>query len=75
LTGPCTPFPVIKYTTPWGRNHYEVLGSTATYTVIPQLLAAKAGARAYCSCPAFTYAVLISETYVMVRTSQYFTTM
>ncbi|KZP22377.1 hypothetical protein FIBSPDRAFT_487232 [Athelia psychrophila] len=58
---------VITYTTPWGRTHYEVLGSTATYTVLPQLSATNPSSRAYCSCPSFTYAVLISETFVLCK--------
>ena len=58
---------VIKYTTLWGRSHYEVLGSTATYTVFPQVSPTHNPAiSAYCTCPAFTYAVLISESHMMV---------
>lgn len=59
---------VIKYTTPWGRSHYEVLGSTATYTVFPQISPSLTPAMsAYCTCPAFTYAVLISESHMMCK--------
>lgn len=60
---------VIKYTSSWGRSYYEVLGSTATYTVFPKLLFdwATPTMSAYCTCPAFTYAVLMSESHTMVR--------
>jgi len=52
---------VTKYSTPWGRVVYEVLGSTATYTVFPDL------SNPYCTCPAFAYAVLISESHLMCK--------
>jgi len=59
---------VIKYTSPWGRSHYEVLGSTATYVVFPRLSPSPTPAiSAYCTCPAFTYAVLISDSHMMCK--------
>jgi len=59
---------VIKYTSPWGRSHYEVLGSTATYSVFPRLLPSPTPTiSAYCTCPAFIYAVLISESHTMCK--------
>ncbi|KAK7472635.1 hypothetical protein VKT23_000748 [Stygiomarasmius scandens] len=60
---------VIKYSTSWGHTHYEVLGSTATYSTFLDL---ESGTRTttYCTCPAFAYAVLTSGTYLMVRNRQ-----
>ncbi|KAJ7132799.1 hypothetical protein C8R43DRAFT_1133362 [Mycena crocata] len=48
------------------RQHYELLGSTATYYVyldLPDPISA------YCTCPAFTFLVLSSESYLMVGRS------
>lgn len=58
--------PVIKYITPWGRSQYEVLGSTANYTVFIELPAVGSGSLEYCTCPAFAYSVLKSESQLMV---------
>ncbi|KAI0630128.1 hypothetical protein C8Q77DRAFT_1063647 [Trametes polyzona] len=58
---------VIVYNTPWGRPQYEVLGSTATYAVFPGLPSAKGHALAYCTCPAYAYSVLLSETQLMCK--------
>ncbi|KIM83227.1 hypothetical protein PILCRDRAFT_819463 [Piloderma croceum F 1598] len=59
---------VIKYTAPWGRSHYEVLGSTATYVVFPRLSSSPTPVTStYCTCPAFTYAVLISDSHLMCK--------
>ncbi|KAI9067408.1 hypothetical protein FKP32DRAFT_1588778 [Trametes sanguinea] len=58
---------VIMYKTPWGRAQYEVLGSTATYTVFPGLPSPKGYASAYCTCPAYAYSVLLSETQLMCK--------
>ncbi|KAI0355708.1 hypothetical protein OH77DRAFT_1454232 [Trametes cingulata] len=58
---------VIVYKTPWGRAQYEVLGSTATYAVFPGLPSAKGHALAYCTCPAYAYSVLLSETQLMCK--------
>nr|VWO99929.1 Uncharacterized protein [Ganoderma boninense] len=57
---------VILYKTPWGRPQYEVLGSTATYAVFPGLSSATA-TTAYCTCPAYAYSVLLSETQIMCK--------
>ncbi|KAI1795661.1 hypothetical protein LXA43DRAFT_731540 [Ganoderma leucocontextum] len=57
---------VILYKTPWGRPQYEVLGSTATYAVFPGL-PSTATATAYCTCPAYAYSVLLSETQLMCK--------
>ncbi|EGO00080.1 hypothetical protein SERLA73DRAFT_52884 [Serpula lacrymans var. lacrymans S7.3] len=59
---------VIKYTSPWGRSYFEVLGSTAAYTVFPQL-DFPASASCYCTCPSFAFAVLMSESHITVCTS------
>ncbi|OJT06964.1 Zinc finger SWIM domain-containing protein 7 [Trametes pubescens] len=60
---------VIVYNTPWGRPQYEVLGSTATYAVFPGLPSGGGHTLAYCTCPAYAYSVLLSETQLMVRTA------
>ncbi|KAJ7497246.1 hypothetical protein FB451DRAFT_1210594 [Mycena latifolia] len=46
------------------RQHYEVLGSTATYRVFLNL---PGPVSAYCTCPAFMYFVLSSESYLMCK--------
>ncbi|KAI0821691.1 hypothetical protein BC628DRAFT_1523473 [Trametes gibbosa] len=58
---------VIVYKTAWGRPQYEVLGSTATYTVYPSLPSANGHNLAYCTCPAYAYSVLLSETQLMCK--------
>ncbi|KAG1732232.1 uncharacterized protein EDB91DRAFT_1058191 [Suillus paluster] len=58
---------VVKYKTSWGRHHYEVLGTTSTYTVFPHLHTASAAVSSYCTCPSFAYAVLISENHLMCK--------
>ena len=58
-------FSVIRHITPWDHTEYEVLGSTATYTILLDLDAAPKVPYS-CTCPSFTYAVLLSETHVMV---------
>jgi len=58
---------VIKYTMPWGRSQYEVLGSTANYTVFPTLFPPGSQPLSYCTCPAFAYSVLLSETHLMCK--------
>jgi hypothetical protein len=56
---------VIHHITPWDHTEYEVLGSTATYTILLDLDAAPKVPYS-CTCPSFIYAVLLSETHVMV---------
>ncbi|KAJ7096372.1 hypothetical protein C8R44DRAFT_889682 [Mycena epipterygia] len=46
------------------RHHYEVLGSTATYRVFLNI---PGPISAYCTCPAFAYLVLSSESYLMCK--------
>ncbi|KAH9859077.1 hypothetical protein C2E23DRAFT_864816 [Lenzites betulinus] len=58
---------VIVYKTVWGRPQYEVLGSTATYAVFPGLPSANGHELAYCTCPAYAYSVLLSETQLMCK--------
>ncbi len=58
---------MIMYKTSWGRPQYEVLGSTATYAVFPGLPSPGGYKLAYCTCPAYAYSVLLSETQIMVR--------
>ncbi|KAF9501952.1 hypothetical protein BDN71DRAFT_503204 [Pleurotus eryngii] len=57
---------VMKYTTPWGRVFYQVIGSTATYSVQPDL-GHSPNVRFYCTCPAFSYTVLLAESYFMCK--------
>ncbi|KAF9263407.1 hypothetical protein L218DRAFT_865120, partial [Marasmius fiardii PR-910] len=56
---------VIKNVSPWGRVQFDVLGSTATYNVLLNLSVTPVSA--YCTCPAFVYAVLISQSHVMCK--------
>ncbi|KZT10704.1 uncharacterized protein LAESUDRAFT_345824 [Laetiporus sulphureus 93-53] len=59
---------VIKYKTPWGRPQYEVLGSTASYSVFPELLSPGPNPLGcYCTCPAFAYSVLLSDSQLMCK--------
>ncbi|KAH9159846.1 hypothetical protein EDB89DRAFT_1864163 [Lactarius sanguifluus] len=51
---------VIKYVSPWGRHHFSVLGMTDSYTVFPSLHRS-CSVPHLCTCPAFAYAVLISQ--------------
>ncbi|PPQ75290.1 hypothetical protein CVT26_015263 [Gymnopilus dilepis] len=56
---------VIPYETPWGHKEYEILGSTARYSV---LLDIKSAPLPYsCTCPAFIYSVLMAETHIMCK--------
>ncbi|KAJ7647379.1 hypothetical protein FB45DRAFT_734890, partial [Roridomyces roridus] len=54
---------VVKYTGP-ANKHYQVLGSTGTHRVFTDLPGPMSS---YCSCPAFAYLVLSSETYIMCK--------
>ncbi|KAG2119638.1 uncharacterized protein F5147DRAFT_119213 [Suillus discolor] len=58
---------VVKYKTSWGRHHYEVMGTTSTYTVFPHLDVASTAVSSYCTCPSFAFAVLISENHLMCK--------
>ncbi|KAI9455435.1 hypothetical protein BJY52DRAFT_1279970 [Lactarius psammicola] len=51
---------VIKYISPWGRHHFSVLGMTDSYTVFPSLHRS-CSIPHFCTCPAFAYAVLVSQ--------------
>ncbi|KAJ7084338.1 hypothetical protein B0H15DRAFT_391100 [Mycena belliarum] len=55
---------VLRCIGPAARQHYEVLGSTATYRVFLNL---PGPIPAYCTCPAFAYLVLSSESYLMCK--------
>ncbi|KAI6134494.1 hypothetical protein EDD17DRAFT_1492744, partial [Pisolithus thermaeus] len=58
---------VLRYKTPWGRSHYEVFGSTSTcYTVFPRL-GFSASMFSYCTCPAFAFSVLVSNSHLMCK--------
>lgn len=59
---------VIKYIIPQGYPQYEVLGSTATYSVFLDM--ALAPMPFYCTCPAFSYVVLSSRLHIMVSLQQ-----
>ncbi|KAG7098851.1 hypothetical protein E1B28_000754 [Marasmius oreades] len=56
---------VIKNISPWGHIQFDVLGSTATYTVLVNLSVTPVSA--YCTCPAFVFAVLISQSHIMCK--------
>ncbi|KAI0295841.1 hypothetical protein B0F90DRAFT_1132845 [Multifurca ochricompacta] len=51
---------VIKYILPWGSSHFGVLGLTGPYSVFPNLHHS-CPIPFFCTCPAFSYAVLISQ--------------
>ncbi|KAI0320791.1 hypothetical protein OF83DRAFT_1162215 [Amylostereum chailletii] len=57
---------IVKLVSPWDKCHFEVFGSTGTYTVYPSLTMAPA-CPAFCTCPAFSYAVLISQSQLMCK--------
>ena len=57
---------VIKYVSPWGRSHFSVLGMTGSYAVFPSLHQS-CSIPFFCTCPAFSYAVLISPSQITVR--------
>ena len=59
---------VIKYISPWGRSHFSVLGMTGSYAVFPSLHQS-CSIPFFCTCPAFSYAVLISRSQITVRAS------
>ncbi|KAJ7783081.1 hypothetical protein B0H16DRAFT_1403494 [Mycena metata] len=46
------------------RHHYNVLGSTATYKVFLDM---PGPISTYCTCPAFSFLVLSSESYLMCK--------
>ncbi|KAF9464948.1 hypothetical protein BDZ94DRAFT_1189853 [Collybia nuda] len=56
---------VIKYSTPWSYPHYEVHGSAATYKVTLDMIMSPIPF--YCSCSAFTYAVLIGGSHIVCK--------
>ncbi|KAK7679599.1 hypothetical protein QCA50_017310 [Cerrena zonata] len=58
---------VIKYVTPWGHSSYHVLGSTTTYIIFPGSNENGLKVSPYCTCPAFAYSVLLSESEVMCK--------
>ncbi|KAF8499620.1 hypothetical protein F5888DRAFT_1610863 [Russula emetica] len=57
---------VIKYVSPWGRSHFSVLGMTGSYTVFPSLHQS-CSIPFFCTCPAFSYAVLISHSQITCK--------
>jgi len=56
---------VIRYISPVSRTHLQVIGSTARYNVKLDLLFGSG--KFWCSCPAFTFSVLLSETHFMCK--------
>ncbi|KAJ7593861.1 hypothetical protein C8J56DRAFT_422971 [Mycena floridula] len=56
---------VVKYSSSWGHVHYEVAGTTATYSVFLDL--ERSPMTTYCSCPAFHYSVMISKTHLLCK--------
>lgn len=66
---------VIQMKTTWGRTFYEVHGTISTYAVTPQMYRGSLLdsswnlARAFCSCSAFMFAVLLMEEQLMVSLS------
>lgn len=60
----CVDSLVVKHVAGWGREFYEVSGSKEKYCVEVDL---PGPLPVYCGCPAFTYAVLVSDNQLMVR--------
>ncbi|KZT29206.1 hypothetical protein NEOLEDRAFT_1145474 [Neolentinus lepideus HHB14362 ss-1] len=60
---------VIKYTTPWGTTRFQVFGSTpgSSYSVFPNISCNAAAVSVYCSCPAFAYSTLKSDSQLMCK--------
>jgi len=57
---------VIEYASPWGRSHFSVLGMTGSYAVFPSLHQS-CPIPFFCTCPAFSYAVLISQSQITCK--------
>ena len=57
---------VIHLKTYWGREYYEVHGSTSTYAIYMDL---PSYMPVYCTCPAFSFSVLSSEDTIVVNVS------
>jgi len=59
---------VIRYISPISRTHLQVIGSTTRYNVKLDLpLGSQHSSKFWCSCPAFTFSVLLSETHFMCK--------
>ncbi|TCD64188.1 hypothetical protein EIP91_004464 [Steccherinum ochraceum] len=62
---------VIRLSTPWGYSHFEILGSTGSYTVFPGFPSTREPGKydspPFCTCPAFAYAVLLSKSELMCK--------
>ncbi|KAH8100374.1 hypothetical protein BXZ70DRAFT_187188 [Cristinia sonorae] len=56
---------VVKVSTPWGYSHFNVFGSTATYTVFPGIVSSTQTTPPFCTCPAYAYSVLLSSSELM----------
>ncbi|KAI9510944.1 hypothetical protein F5148DRAFT_1175381 [Russula earlei] len=57
---------VTQHISPWGRSHFSVLGMTGPYTVFPSLYQS-CSIPFYCTCPAFAYSVLISQSQITCK--------
>ncbi|KAH9985809.1 hypothetical protein BJV74DRAFT_846362 [Russula compacta] len=57
---------VVKYISPWDRSHISVLGTMGSYTVFPSLHQS-CSIPFFCTCPAFSYAVLISRSQITCK--------
>ncbi|PAV19041.1 zinc finger SWIM domain-containing 7 [Pyrrhoderma noxium] len=55
---------VIHLKTYWGREYYEVHGSTSTYAIYIDL---PSYMPVYCTCPAFSFSVLSSEDTIVCK--------
>jgi len=58
---------VTKFTSPVGRKHIQVTGSTSRYSVFLDLIPGSPYSRFWCNCPAFSFSVLLSETHFMCK--------
>ncbi|KAF9050071.1 hypothetical protein BJ165DRAFT_981387 [Panaeolus papilionaceus] len=57
---------VIHYATPWGHEEHQVLGSSGSYSVLVNL-ADSAMSTFTCTCPAFVYSVLLTQTHLLCK--------
>ncbi|GJE88150.1 hypothetical protein PsYK624_042330 [Phanerochaete sordida] len=52
---------VIKLNTAWGHKRYQVLGTTATYSVFPGQAVGAKKTPSYCTCASFAFSVLVTD--------------
>lgn len=58
---------VIKLNTPWGHSRYQVIGTTATYSVFPGQVVNSKRTPPYCTCASFVFSVLVTDAQYMCK--------